>query len=936
MSIQTTWSALTAVVCAALAVGCGASPDLPENEQTLGSQTAALSAPPVGGSWAAFTNGSPGGLGTCLQLTSGDVMCHENSTNIWHRLRPDASGSYKNGVWDLQPIPPMPNRADGQTYGPLYFASAVLADGRAVVIGGEYNNGVNTEQNTGFIYDPVNNSWSSQLQEPTGSVGDAMGVVFQDGTFAIFNIFSSNVEVLNAATGVFTSRNPPGKLDNNSEEGPVPLYDGTFMVVDAAIASSFERYNPTTNTWGNAGTTPVNLTDTGPGTNFSIEVGPCSLRPDSLVACFSGNPSGKNALYNPATNSWTHSASMDFPLSDDGVSHYSMADGPAASLPNGNVLVLASPVKVGSTYNIPSHFYELSLSGNTLAAVADTPNSVTIPSYGGRFLMLPTGEVLYTGSDTMLYTASGGPLDTWRPAITSAPSSVTPGTTFSVSGRLFNGFSEGASYGDDAQSATNYPLARITNNATGHVVYAKTSGHSRMGIEAVGSTTIVTTNVQVPASIETGASTLQVIANGIASLPQAITISSSTLTALSRTGWVASASNTNAGDVPANALDGNMATRFSDGVAQSNAATHSFTVDMLSPQTFSQITLDSNTDYARNYQVYASNDGSTWGSPIASGTSTTARTTITFSAISARYLQVRQTTAAGVGSWWSIYEFNVYGSGGAGGGGSALPRAGWVLTGSATAGGDVASRAVDGVTTTRWSTGAAQSGATTQTLTVDMLSAQAFEKITLDSQADYARNYQVFVSSNGTSWGSAIASGTGTTGTTTITFAQQNARYIQVRQTTSAGTGAWWSVYELNVYSPAGPLTPLTRAGWTATGSATVESPANALDGVASTRWASEAAQVNGQFYQVDMQTAKTFRQITLDSTGSAGDYPRGYQVFVSNDGSTWGSPIASGTPTTSLVTIGFSSQTARYIKVVQTGSVTPNWWSLHEFNVYN
>lgn len=801
MSVQTTWSALCAILCAGLATACSGSPETQGwGEETAGAEQAALAAPPpVGGSWAAFTNGAPAGLGTCLQLTSGDVMCHQNSTNIWHRLRPDASGSYKNGSWDLDPIPAMPNRSDGQTYGPLYFASAVLADGRVVVIGGEYNNGVNTEQNTGFIYNPVTNSWSSQLQEPSGSVGDAMGLVFQDGTFAIFNIFTSDVEVLNPATGVLTSRNPSGKLDRNSEENPVPLYDGTILAVDSGIASSFERYNPTTNTWGNSGTMPVNLADTGPGSGFSTEIGPCSLRPDNQVMCFSGNPSGKNALYNPATNTWTHTASMDFPLAPDGVSHYSMADGPAASLPNGNILVLASPVTTTSAFNRPSHFFELSLSGNTLSAVADTPNSVNIESYNGRMLVLPTGEVLYTGSDTMLYTASGGPQDAWRPAITSAPSSISGGASFSISGRLFNGFSEGASYGDDAQSATNYPLVRITNNASGHVVYARTSGHSRMGLEPVGSTTVVSTNFQVPSTIEGGASTLQVVANGIASLPQAITVTN--LTALPRTGWVASASNTSGGDVPANALDGNTSTRYSDGVAQSNATTHTFTVDMLSPQSFSQVTLDSNTDYARNYQLFVSSDGTNWGSAVASGSSTTARTTITFAPVSARYIQLRQTTAAGVGSWWSICEFNVYGSG-TGGGGSALSRSGWVLTGSATSGADVVGRAIDGSTATRWSTGVPQSNATTQTLTIDMLSAKTFNKITLLSNGDYARNYQVYTSSNGSTWGSAIASGAGSNGTTTISFAQQNIRYIQIRQTTSAGAGAWWSIYELNVYSP--------------------------------------------------------------------------------------------------------------------------------------
>jgi carbohydrate binding protein with CBM35 domain len=525
MSIRKASPAWGIACSSALFLGCAAGQDPQSGDDDfLGSEAAALAPPPVGGSWAAFTNAAPGGLGTCLQLTDGDVMCHGNSTNVWHRLRPNAFGSYKNGTWDNPPIPPMPNNSSGGIYAPLYFASAVLKDGRAVIIGGEYNSGVPTEQNVGFIYDPATNTWSSQLQEPIGSLGDAASITFQDGTLAIFNVFTSDVEVLNPVTGVFTSKNSTGKLDSNSEENPVPLYDGTVLAVDSRIPSSFERYNPTTNTWGNSGSMPVNLADTGTGSGESKEVGPCAFRPDNQVMCFSGNSLGQNAVYNPSNNTWTHTASMDFPVSS-GTSHFSMADGPAAALPNGNILVLASPVSATSTFNKPSHFYEVAFATNTLSAVADTPNVSTIESYNGRLMLLPTGEVLYTGSDTMLYTATGGPSDSWRPAITTAPTSVSGGASYSISGRLFNGFSEGGSYGDDAQSSTNYPLVRITNTASGHVFYAKTSNHSRMGIEPVGSTTVVSTNFRVPASIENGPATLQVVANGIASLPQSITVS---------------------------------------------------------------------------------------------------------------------------------------------------------------------------------------------------------------------------------------------------------------------------------------------------------------------------------------------------------------------------------------------------------------------------
>jgi hypothetical protein len=99
-----------------------------------------------------------------------------------------------------------------------------------------------------------------------------------------------------------------------------------------------------------------------------------------------------------------------------------------------------------------------------------------------------------------------------------------PGTTYGVSGTLLNGFSSGAFYGDDAQSSTNYPLVRITNTATGHVRYARTHNHSRMGVESVGSTQVVSSQFDAPAGLELGPSTLVVVANGIASSPVNVTV----------------------------------------------------------------------------------------------------------------------------------------------------------------------------------------------------------------------------------------------------------------------------------------------------------------------------------------------------------------------------------------------------------------------------
>jgi hypothetical protein len=123
---------------------------------------------------------------------------------------------------------------------------------------------------------------------------------------------------------------------------------------------------------------------------------------------------------------------------------------------------------------------------------------------------------------TEVYNPTGTYEAGWAPTITLAPSSVTHGLTYKISGTQFNGLSQAAAFGDEFETATNYPLVRITNSGTGHVFYAKTHNHSTMGV-ATGSA-IVSTMFDVPSSIETGASTLEVVANGIPSAPVSITV----------------------------------------------------------------------------------------------------------------------------------------------------------------------------------------------------------------------------------------------------------------------------------------------------------------------------------------------------------------------------------------------------------------------------
>ena len=84
------------------------------------------------------------------------------------------------------------------------------------------------------------------------------------------------------------------------------------------------------------------------------------------------------------------------------------------------------------------------------------------------------------------------------------------------------------------------------------------------------------------------------------------------------------------------------------------------------------------------------------------------------------------------------------------------------------------------------------------------------------------------------------------------------------------------------------------------------------------------------------MGSQQTLNQLILDGGAWAGDYPRGYSISVSNDGVNWGTPVATGNPTGgNPITITFAAQTARYIKITQTGVGGGHYWSEVEINAY-
>jgi len=496
---------------------------------------------PASGTWQVAVNAfPPGGAANPLLLTDGTVIVAEGNSPYWYKLTPDINGSYVNGTWTQ--IASLPVIGSTQ-YAPLYHASAVLPDGRVIIMGGEYN-GSNTEvwTNLGAIYDPVANTWTA-VSAPSGSawsqIGDAESTILADGTFMLAACCADPAAdaLFDATNLTWTSTGAPNAgQDYQDEQGYELLPNGDVLTIDVWTnypnggATNAERYSPTSGTWSSAGNTPVSLVD--PSACGNWEIGPAVLRPDGTVVAFGGNTgctspaADPTAIYDSSANTW--SAGPNVP--EISGKYYDLADAPAALLPDGNVLFAASP----GYGNSPTHFFEFSTT-NTIAQVNDTVDySGSSGAYYYNFLVLPNGQIMATDFSSIpeFYTPVGSPNSSWAPVISSAPSSVTLGSTYSISGTQFNGLSQGAYYGDDVQGATNYPLVRITNNSSGHVFYAKTTNPSNSSIAPGNS---VSVNFTVPESVETGASSLVVVANGIASEAVSVTVGGTTGTTVTLT-----------------------------------------------------------------------------------------------------------------------------------------------------------------------------------------------------------------------------------------------------------------------------------------------------------------------------------------------------------------------------------------------------------------
>ncbi|WP_211883274.1 discoidin domain-containing protein, partial [Pseudarthrobacter albicanus] len=216
-----------------------------------------------------------------------------------------------------------------------------------------------------------------------------------------------------------------------------------------------------------------------------------------------------------------------------------------------------------------------------------------------------------------------------------------------------------------------------------------------------------------------------------------------------------------------------------------------------------------------SFEIEVSTDGTTWGTPVARGTwpDTSAEKTVTFTAVSARYVRLTATTEAGNrGPWSSAAEINLVAGQSAPPTG-VLPRTGWTASASdeeVLRENGRASNVLDGNAATFWHSrwSPAPAAPLPHSITIDTKATRSISGFRYLPRSDLPNGrvgkYSIGVSTNGISW-SVVASGAwpDTGAEKTVNFTAVSARYVRLTATTEAGNrGPWSTAAEINLLGP--------------------------------------------------------------------------------------------------------------------------------------
>src|SRR6185436_19775162 len=245
----------------------------------------------------------------------------------------------------------------------------------------------------------------------------------------------------------------------------------------------------------------------------------------------------------------------------------------------------------------------------------------------------------------------------------------------------------------------------------------------------------------------------------------------------------------------------------------------------------SRVLLNWEAAYGKSYQIQTSNDATNWTTIYSTTTGDGGIDDLTGLSGSGRYVRMNGTVRALSAYGYSLWEFEIYGSGGATntptntsvgptntptntlvasntptntsapGCGATNVAQGKPATASSVSGTNVAANAVDGnATGTRWESA---QGVDPQWIYVDLGATQSICRVKLTWETAYGKSYQIQTSPDATTWTNIFSTTTGDGGVDDLTGLSGSGRYVRMNGTVR-GTAYGYSLWEFEIYGSSG------------------------------------------------------------------------------------------------------------------------------------
>jgi hypothetical protein len=510
--------------------------------------------------------------GTMLLLPDGSVLVNGPTGNYseeWLRLIPDSTGSYVNGAWSSVPNSICPHglfasqvMSNGKVFiaGGEYPGPGNAPSGCTGLVDAEIYDPSVSPAGSWTAANPPANLINPSAKGNNIKGGHALGCpsgtnqgfldmiseTLPDGGVLMAPVCPMNCGdtlVYNPTTGWLANAiplantggaNPTGYSCSQQEDTWVKLQDGSILTADPPsppaqagnlqTPQTSERFFPSQShppgQWSSEASLGFALYDTEYGWSGGGETGPAFLLPSGKAVFIGGSP--VMGTYDPIANVWSQTSIAPNGPATGGVLMGGF-DSPGAMMADGKILLTLG--FAATSYNSepgPFFFYEYDPTQGAYTEERGPGNSGAPSLWSDcgstAMLDLPDGTVLAEsgcggngGANPQLYvyTPNGSPLLQGQPKVQNVTAAGgNCGTCYLLTGTGLNGISEGASYGDDAQMATDFPIVRL-KDGSGNIAYARTFNWSTISLVSGASGN---TNFQLPAGF--GPCDLQLVANG--------------------------------------------------------------------------------------------------------------------------------------------------------------------------------------------------------------------------------------------------------------------------------------------------------------------------------------------------------------------------------------------------------------------------------------